>query len=63
MDSSDLTLAQLKTLLRRAEQDLAYLASLRARMRQVDFPIEDELVQLVEEAHALPNHPDESYVA
>jgi hypothetical protein len=50
MDSSDLTLDQLETLLRRAGQDLAYLASLRVRMRQVGFPIEDELVLLVEDA-------------
>jgi hypothetical protein len=50
MNTSDLTLAQLEVLLHRAEHDLAYLASLRVRMKQVGFPVEDELVQLVDEA-------------
>ena len=50
MNSSDLTLDQLDSLLRHAEHDLAYLARLRARMKDRGFPVEDPLVQLVEQA-------------
>jgi hypothetical protein len=50
MNSSDLTLAQLKLLLERAERDLSYLARLKSRMVARGFPVEDELVRLVEDA-------------
>ena len=51
MDSSDLSREQLERLLEHAEHDLQYLASLRIRMRDRGFPVEDDLVQLVEQAH------------
>jgi len=52
MNSAELTLAQLQTLLDRALDDLSYYARLRVRMREQGFPGDDPLVLRVDAAHA-----------
>jgi hypothetical protein len=52
MDSSDLTPEQLNQVFAKLAPIAHYLARVKARMIEKDFPPDDELFQMVEKAHA-----------
>ncbi|HTM52493.1 MAG TPA: hypothetical protein VL175_00605 [Pirellulales bacterium] len=52
MDSADLTPEQLNQVFVQLEPIARYLARVKARMIEQQFPPDDELFQMVEKAHA-----------